>query len=156
MRLHGIVLICAAFLLAPVMGRADTPPDDLCNGGPPSLSRAMEVSDKVVLYVVSAVAVQPDPLPGDGVELIRGTFELTPLATLKGEAERTRTSVYFDATLYPELFGEPPCRWSPLPTKGALWIATGSRDGENCAQCDLRLDSVHDLGWRAPLDSFLR
>lgn len=157
MRRLGIVVASGAVLLTPVNGRADSPPgDDLCSGGPPGLARVMEVSDRVVLYFVSALVVHPDTLPDDGMELVRGTFELTPLATLKGQGEGTRTSVHFDATLYPELFGGPPCRWSPLPSKGELWIATGSRDGEDCVQCDLRLDAVHKLGWRGPLSSFLR
>lgn len=157
MKRLGIALASAGVILAPVNGRADAPPDGgLCNVGPPSLPRALQVSERVVLYIVTAVVVDADPLPADETELVRGTFELTPLATLKGQGAGTRTSVRFDATLYPELFGGPPCRWSPLPAKGEVWIATGSRDGEDCVQCDGRLDAVHKLGWRGPLNSFLR
>lgn len=116
----------------------------------------MQVSERVVLYIVTAVVVDADPLPADETELVRGTFELTPLATLKGQGEGMETSVRFDATLYPELFGGPPCRWSILPAKGELWIATGSRDGEDCVECDGRLDAVYKLDWRGPLSSFLR
>lgn len=153
----GIALAFAAIILAPVDGRAQSAlDDDLCNVGPPPLSVALEASERVVLYVVTAVVVDHAPLPADETELVRGVFELTPLATLKGQGAGTRTSVRFDATLYLDLFGGPPCRWSPLPSKGEIWIATGSRDGEDCVQCDGRLDAVHELGWRAPLSSFLR
>ena len=157
MKRLSIALASAGIILAPTSGRTDPPEeDDLCNVGPPSLSRAMQVSERVVLYIVSAVAVDADPLPEDETELVRGTFELTPLATLKGQGEGTQTSVRFDATLYPDLFGGSACRWSPLPAKGEFWVATGSRDGEDCAECDDRLDAVHKLGWRGPLSSFLR
>lgn len=153
----GIALASAGVILAPVNGRADAARDGgLCNIGPPSLSRALQVSERVVLYIVTAVVVDADPLPADETELVRGTFELTPLATLKGQGVGTRTSVRFDATLYQDLYGGPPCRWSPLPVKGEVWIATGSRDGEDCVQCDGRLDAVHKLGWRGPLSSFVR
>ncbi len=157
MKRLSIGLAFAGIILAPGDGLADPPADEaLCNVGSTSLSVAMQVSERVVLYIVSAVVVDADPLPADETELVRGTFELTPLATLKGQGAGTQTSVRFDATLYPELFGGPPCRWSPLPAKGEIWIATGSRDGEDCAQCDGRLDAVHKLGWRGPLSSFLR
>lgn len=156
MKRLSTALASAGIMLAPVQGWTDTAPvDDLCNVGPPSLPRAIQVSERVVLYIVTDVIVDADPLPADETELVRGTFELTPLATLKGSGEGTRTSVRFDATLHPELFGGPPCRWSPLPAKGEIWIATGSRDGENCAECDGRLDAAHKLGWRGPLSSFL-
>lgn len=157
MKRLGIALASAGIILAAVDVRADPlPDDDLCNVGPPPLSEVLKVSERVVLYIVTAVVVDADPLPADETELVKGTFELTPVATLKGEGQGTRTSIHFDATLYPELFGGPPCRWSPLPEKGQLWIATGSRDGEDCAQCDGRLDAIHKLGWRGPLSSFLR
>lgn len=157
MKRLGIALVSAGIVVAPVDGRAAaSPDDDLCNVGPPPLSVAMKVSERVVLYIVSAVVVDADPLPADETELVRGTVRLTPLATLKGQGQGTQTSVRFDATLYPGLSGEPPCRWSPLPAQGEIWIATGSRDGEDCVECDGRLDSIYKLGWRGPLSSFLR
>ena len=157
MKRAGIAFALAGIMLAAGNVSADPPADEaLCSAGSPSLPVAMEVSERVVLYVVTAVVVDTDPLPADETELMRGTFELTPLATLKGQGEATRTSVRFDATLYPELFGGPPCRWSVLPVKGEIWIATGSRDGEDCVQCDGRLDAVHKLGGRGPLSSFTR
>lgn len=156
MKRLGIALVTAGFFLTPVNGRAAPPDGDLCNPVSPRLSEALKLSDMAVLYIVTTVVVDADPLPGDDTELVRGTFELSPLATLKGGESAEQTSVRFDATLYPDLFGGSPCRWSPLPARGDIWIATGSRDGEDCAECDGRLDAVHKLGWRGPLSSFLR
>jgi hypothetical protein len=155
--LFATVCVSAGVVLAPVDGRtAPAQDEELCMAGPPSLSVALEVSERAVLYLVTAAVVDPDTLPKDQIDLVRGTFELTPIATLKGPELGGRVSVSFDATLYPDIFGRQPCRWSPLPEKGQIWIATGSLDGDNCAQCDGRMDALHKIGWRAPLTRFLR
>lgn len=151
----GLASLPASFEPAearPIAGSQDL----LCNPGPPAFAEAWRLSDKMVLYLVTQVDVEADPLPDDELDLVRGTYELTPLATLKGGGPGERKAFRFDATLQPDLFGGPPCRWAFLPVRGAIWMATGSRDGEVCAECDTRLDATHQLGWLGPLASFAR
>jgi hypothetical protein len=156
MKRLGMAFASVGCVLTPVNAWAAPAGGDLCAPAPPTLSAALKLSDRAVLYVVTTVIVDADPSPDDDTEVVRGTFELSPLGTLKGGGVAEQASARFDATLYRDLFGASPCRWSALPAKGEIWVATGSRDGENCAECDGRLDAHHKLNWRGPLSSFLR
>lgn len=129
-----------------------TPPGDLCQPPPPSLSRMLEISDRVVLAKISRVTRDaPTPRAGDpGLE--RGVFELTPVKALKGDLPDRPLVQRFDATLYLDLFGGTPCRYSPQPVEGDVWLIVASRDGEDCGGCDGRLDATHKLYYLLPED----
>lgn len=148
--------MAAAFLL--VGAPAAAPPEaqgsplsESCRPAPPSRARVIDLSDRVVLAKVTRVT--PDPVsaqPKGEPPLSRGVFELTPVQAVKGEPTRAPLVSRYDATLYPDLFGGAPCRWSPQPVEGDVWLVAASRDGEDCGGCDGRLDATHKLDYLAP------
>ena len=148
--------MAAAFLLVgapgPVLTEAQgSPPGESCRPAPPSRARVIDLSDRVMLAKVTRVTADPAPAQPKGeAPLSRGVFELTPVQALKGELTRAPLVSRYDATLYPDLFGGPPCRWSPQPVEGDVWLIAASRDGEDCAGCDGRLDATHKLDYLAP------
>lgn len=126
-----------------------------CQPAPPALSRILVISDRVILAKVTRVTREATPKQGPGESLLeRGTFELIPIKALKGDLPRQVLIRRYDSTLYPDLFGGPPCRWSPQPVEGDVWLIAASRDGEDCAECDGRLDATHKLDYLAPADGF--
>lgn len=130
-----------------------TPPGDLCQPPPPTLSRMIEISDRVILAKVTRVTRDATPPPHEGgPRLERGVFELTPVKALKGDLPDRPLGHRFDATLYPDLFGGSPCRYSPQPVEGDVWLMVASRDGEDCGGCDGRLDATHKLYYLLPED----
>ena len=155
-------VMAAAFLLvgAPVAAPPEargSPLSESCRPAPPSRVRVLGLSDRVMLAKVTRVTPDNAPAqPAGEAPLKRGVFELTPVQALKGDLSRAPLVTRYDATLYPELFGGPPCRWSPQPVEGDIWLIAASRDGEDCATCDDRLDATHTLdylaseGWFGP------
>lgn len=130
-----------------------TPPDDLCQPPPPTLSRMIEISDRVIMAKVTRVTRDTAPTPRAGEpRLERGVFELTPVSALKGDLPDRPLVQRFDATLYPDLFGGTPCRYSPQPVEGDVWLIVASRDGEDCGGCGGRLDATHKLYYLLPAD----
>lgn len=122
-----------------------------CRPAPPARSRVLEISDRVILARVTRVRREATPKPGAGEpRLERGDFDLTPVKALKGEPSGPVLTLRYDATLHPDLFGGAPCRWSPQPMEGEVWLVAASRDGEDCATCDGRLDATHRLDYLAP------
>lgn len=152
-------LFSVALISVPAMfgSTASAPRDDgadtLCRPPFATFNNVFQ-SEKVVLFVVSKVEVEADPFPDDDLHLVRGTYELTPLATIKGAGNGERKSFMFDATLSKDAFLGISCRWSLQPVHGAIWIGSGSLDGEDCASCDNRLDAQHKLDWLGPLTDF--
>lgn len=149
-------IMAAALLLvgAPVAAPPEAPGSphgESCRPASPSRARVIELSDRVMLAKVTRVTPDNAPArPTGEAPLQRGVFELTPVRALKGERSRATLVSRYDATLYPDLFGGPPCRWSPQPVEGDIWLIAASRDGEDCAECDGRLDATHKLDYLAP------
>lgn len=128
-----------------------------CQPAPPALSRILEISDRVILAKVTRVTPEPTPKQGPGEPRFeRGIFALTPIRALKGDTSELTLTLRYDATLYPDLFDRPPCRYSPQPVEGDVWLIAASRDGEDCAECDGRLDATHKLYYLAPAEWFGR
>lgn len=122
--------------------------DASCRPAPPSLARALQLSDRVIRARVTRVSPDPAPIRGDKREM--GVFELTAVEALKGDPLKQPLTQRYDATLYPDLFGSSPCRWSAQPVQGEIWLIAAGRDGEDCAECDGRLDAAHKLYYLAP------
>lgn len=154
----AIALMSSAPATAPARVETGAPPqNESCQPAPPTLSRILEISDRVILARVTRVTQDAAPKQGAGKpRLERGTFELTPVEALKGDLPDRPWASRFDATLHPDLFGESPCRYSPQPVEGSVWLIVASRDGEDCAECDGRLDATHKLYYLAPADWFGR
>lgn len=146
-------MILAAFAPPP----AQTAPTDphqtaSCRPEPSAISEVMRTADLVILARVSRVEMSASANADD--DRLIGVFVLTPIETLKGEQHDAPFQSRFDATLYPDIFDGPPCRWSPMPIVDDIWIIAASRDGADCADCDGRLDAAHKLTYLAPRTHF--
>lgn len=123
-----------------------------CRSEPPAISEVIRTADLVILARVSHVEMSASANTDD--DRLTGVFVLTPVETLKGGRHHAPFQSRFDATLYPDSFGGPACRWSPMPVVDDIWIIAASRDGEDCADCDGRLDAAHKLTYLAPRTHF--